>query len=135
MAEWRKWSAQHDTSLSQYEGKRVCDPPGFDPAAAREVRCFGRRGQRLVCWARLHLPACECRCKDSSQCSSSCCSAHRPRTQPALSPSHQPPQGEGSGATGRGGSRLPLQKRQELLQQQATAPLKQVWRLAGGAAE
>ncbi|KAI7845324.1 hypothetical protein COHA_001166 [Chlorella ohadii] len=70
MAEWRKWSAQHDTSLSQYEGKRVCDPPGFDPAAARE--------------------------------------------------------GEASGATGRGGSRLPLQKRQELLQQQATAPLKQV---------
>lgn len=38
MAEWRKWSVQHDGSVKEYEGKRVCDPPGFDPAAAREVR-------------------------------------------------------------------------------------------------
>ena len=43
MAEWRKWSVQHDTSLNQYEGKRVCDPPGFDPAAAREVRLGAQR--------------------------------------------------------------------------------------------
>ena len=41
MAEWRKWSVQHDAGLNQYEGKRVCDPPGYDPAAAREVRCWG----------------------------------------------------------------------------------------------
>ncbi|KAL4444681.1 hypothetical protein ABPG77_002498 [Micractinium sp. CCAP 211/92] len=31
MAEYRKWTVQHDSERS-----RIADPPGFDPAAARE---------------------------------------------------------------------------------------------------
>lgn len=49
-----------------------------------------------------------------------------------IRPPSTPPQGEGSGATGRGSTKLPLQKRQELLQQQAQAPLKQVRGRGGG---
>lgn len=50
------------------------------------------------------------------------------RTRPPSTPT----QGEGSGAAGRGSTKLPLQKRQELLQQQAQAPLKQVRGRGGG---
>lgn len=52
MAEYRKWTVQHDTERS-----RIADPPGFDPAAPREQVGTPLGGGRRRCVHRQRLPA------------------------------------------------------------------------------
>lgn len=60
MAEFRKWRVELDGSSNPHDTKRVVDPPGFDPAAAREVsQPVGERRRRQAAggqaWRLLQL--------------------------------------------------------------------------------
>lgn len=106
---------QHDSSVVTYDHKRVADPPGFDPAATREQVRRRAVAATAASAGRLWEPK----------------KAH----MLSLSVPLLCVQGEGSSASGGRASKLPLQKRQELLQAQATAPFKQVRRLCCVGAE
>ena len=99
MAEFKRYRVELDSSNSLYEGKRVPDPPGFNPQLAREeVSAPGRAAGR----ARLGGVG-GCTVLGALACA------------PAqLSPHHCPPQGEGT-ATQRK-QQLSLEKKQQVRQ-------------------